>query len=164
MWKANSLKKTLMLGKIEGRRKRGQQMSGPHSQLNEHEFDQALGDSEGHGSLKCCSPWGCRVRHNWVTEQPPHNHQAKSSFRGIAAFTIMIMKPLADSRSSCYRHRVHKRAWISLCDSVSANTVFLCAFISKLNSIFKTRAARKYRKFTFMLFQIFFYYKRIYND
>ena len=92
---------------------------------------------------------------DWTTSS--HNHRAKSSFRGIAAFTIMIMKPLADSRSSCYRHRVHKRAWISLCDSVSANTVFLCAFISKLNSIFRTRAARKYRKFTFMFFQIFFF-------
>ena len=23
-----------------------------------HEFEQALGDSEGQGSLACCSPWG----------------------------------------------------------------------------------------------------------
>ena len=37
---ANSLKKTLMLGKIEGRRRRGQQrMVGWHHQLNEHEFE-----------------------------------------------------------------------------------------------------------------------------
>ena len=28
--------------------------------LNEHEFDQILGDSEGRGSLVCCSPWGCK--------------------------------------------------------------------------------------------------------
>ena len=26
--------------------------------LNGHEFEQALGDSEGQGSLACCSPWG----------------------------------------------------------------------------------------------------------
>ena len=25
-----------------------------------HEFEQALGDGEGQGSLACCSPWGCR--------------------------------------------------------------------------------------------------------
>ena len=25
------------------------------------EFEQTLGDSEGQGSLACCSPWGCRV-------------------------------------------------------------------------------------------------------
>ena len=23
-----------------------------------HEFEQAVGDGEGQGSLKCCSPWG----------------------------------------------------------------------------------------------------------
>ena len=29
----------------------------PH-QLNGHEFEQTLGDSEGQGRLACCSPWG----------------------------------------------------------------------------------------------------------
>ena len=27
-----------------------------HHHLNEHEFEQALGDDEGQGSLACCSP------------------------------------------------------------------------------------------------------------
>ena len=35
-------------------------MVGWHHQLNGHEFEQALGDSEGHGSLACCSPWGSK--------------------------------------------------------------------------------------------------------
>ena len=29
-----------------------------HHQLSGHEFEQNLGDSEGQGSLACCSPWG----------------------------------------------------------------------------------------------------------
>ena len=33
-------------------------MGGWHHWLNGHEFGQTLGDSEGHGSLACCSPWG----------------------------------------------------------------------------------------------------------
>ena len=33
---------------------------GWHHQLNGHEFEQAPGDSEGQGSLACCSPWGCK--------------------------------------------------------------------------------------------------------
>ena len=33
-------------------------MVGWHYQLNEHEFEQTLEDSEGQGSLACCSPWG----------------------------------------------------------------------------------------------------------
>ena len=31
---------------------------GMASQLNGHEFVQTPGDSEGQGSLVCCSPWG----------------------------------------------------------------------------------------------------------
>ena len=50
-----------MLGKIEGRRRRGRQrmrwLDGNH-QLNGREFEPTLGDDEGQGSLACCSPWG----------------------------------------------------------------------------------------------------------
>ena len=35
-------------------------MVGWHHQLNGHEFEQALGDGEGQGSLACCSLWGPR--------------------------------------------------------------------------------------------------------
>ena len=28
-----------------------------HHQLNEHEFEQTLGDSERQASLVCCGPW-----------------------------------------------------------------------------------------------------------
>ena len=33
-------------------------MAGWHHRCNRHEFEQTLGDSEGQGSLVCCSPWG----------------------------------------------------------------------------------------------------------
>ena len=33
-------------------------MVGWHHRFNGHEFEQTLGDSEGQGSLACCSPWG----------------------------------------------------------------------------------------------------------
>ena len=36
------------------------EMAGWHHWLNGHEFEQALGDSEGQGILVCCSPWGCK--------------------------------------------------------------------------------------------------------
>ena len=35
-------------------------MVGWHHQLNGHEFEKALGDDEGQGSLACYSPWGCK--------------------------------------------------------------------------------------------------------
>ena len=51
--RANSLEKTPMLGKTEGG-KTGvteDEMVGWHHQLNGHEFEQTLGESEGQGSL-----------------------------------------------------------------------------------------------------------------
>ena len=59
MWRADSLEKTLMMGKIEGGRRRGGQdeMVGWHHWLDGHEFEQALGVGDGQGSLVCCSPW-----------------------------------------------------------------------------------------------------------
>ena len=54
MWRANSLEKTLMMGKIKGRRRMGvteNEMVGWHHQLNEHDFEQTPGDSEGQGGL-----------------------------------------------------------------------------------------------------------------
>ena len=60
MRRTDSLEKIPMLGKIEGRRRRGQQkgtMVGWHHQLNGHEFEQAPGVGDGHGSLAWCSPW-----------------------------------------------------------------------------------------------------------
>ena len=50
-----------MLGMTEGKRRRGQQrmrwLDGIIDSMG-HEFEQALGDGEGQGSLACCSPWG----------------------------------------------------------------------------------------------------------
>ena len=60
MRSADSLEKTLMLEKIEDKRRREPQrmrwLDGITN--NGHEFEQVLGDSEGQGSLACCSPWG----------------------------------------------------------------------------------------------------------
>ena len=58
--RTDSFEKTLMLGKIKGRRRRGRQrikMVGWHNRLNENEFEQAPRDGEGQGNLACCCPW-----------------------------------------------------------------------------------------------------------
>ena len=61
MQRTDSLEKTLVLGRIEGRRRRGQQrieMVGWHHQLDGHEFEQAPGVGDGQGSLVCRNPRG----------------------------------------------------------------------------------------------------------
>ena len=61
MRRADSLEKTLMLGKMEGGRKGGQEeMVGWHHRCNGHKLGQTLGDGERQGGLACCSPWGCK--------------------------------------------------------------------------------------------------------
>ena len=71
---ADSFEKTLMLGKIEGRRRRGWQkeMVGWHYQFNGHEFVWTLGVGWWTGMPGVLRFMGSqRVRHNWVnwTEQ-----------------------------------------------------------------------------------------------
>ena len=60
MQRADSLAKTLMLGKIEGGRRRGWQdeMIQWYHWLNGHEFEQAPGGGEGQESLVCYSALG----------------------------------------------------------------------------------------------------------
>ena len=44
------------------------EMVGGHHRLDGHEFKQAPWIGDGQGSMACCSPWGHRVGHDWVTE------------------------------------------------------------------------------------------------
>ena len=59
--KNDSLEKTLMLSKTEGRRRRGRQrtrwLDGTTDSVH-ISFEQSSGYGEGQGSLACCSPWG----------------------------------------------------------------------------------------------------------
>ena len=59
MWRTDLLEKTLTVGKNWRQEDKGtteDKMVGWHLRLNGHEFEQALGDGEGQGSLACCSP------------------------------------------------------------------------------------------------------------
>ena len=57
MRRADSFEKTLMLGKIEGRRRRGtteDETVGGHHRLNGHVFGWTPGVGDGQGGLVCC--------------------------------------------------------------------------------------------------------------
>ena len=68
MQRTDSLEKTLMSGKNEGKRRRGwHEMAGYHHWLDGQEFERTLADSEGQESLVCCRPQSLRVRHDLLT-------------------------------------------------------------------------------------------------
>ena len=64
MRRVDSLEKTLMLGGIGGRRRRGRQrttedeMVGWHHRLNGHGFGWTPGVGDGQGGLVSCDSWG----------------------------------------------------------------------------------------------------------
>ena len=63
MWRADSLEKTLMLGRTGGRRRSGRQrmrwLDGITDSMN-IESEWTLGVSDGQGGLVCCDSWGCK--------------------------------------------------------------------------------------------------------
>ena len=63
MWRADSLEKTLMLWKTEGKGRRGWQMMRWLDSITDSNFWwiwENSGRCEGQGSLVCCSSWGCK--------------------------------------------------------------------------------------------------------
>ena len=62
MQRTDSLEKTLMLGKIEGGWRRGQQRMRWFDGITDSMFKQALGVGDGQGSQAYCSPWVAKSR------------------------------------------------------------------------------------------------------
>ena len=59
MQRIDSFEKTLMLGKIEGRKRRGRQrMRWLHSITDSMDMGLSKGVDDGQGGLTCYSPWG----------------------------------------------------------------------------------------------------------
>ena len=84
MQRANSLENTLMLGKIEGRMKRGWQrmrwLDGI-TDLMSMSFEQSQRDNAGQGSLGMLQFMGSqRVRHDLVSEQQQQQQQQQHSY------------------------------------------------------------------------------------
>ena len=77
MWRTDSLEKTLMLGTIEGKRRRGWQKMKSSDGIA-YSLDMSLcklSVGDGKGGLVCCSPWGLKeldktewIGQDWVTE------------------------------------------------------------------------------------------------
>ena len=91
MGTADSLEKSLILGKIEGRRRRECQrmtrLNGLTDTMNMN-LGQTPGDGEGQGGLVCCSPWG--NKESDMTERQNNNMAGASAIILIMRMLIKI--------------------------------------------------------------------------
>ena len=62
---------------------------GWHHQPNEHEFEQAPGDSEGQGNLLCCSPWSCKE--SSMTEQLNNSNNGSCIYNFLQPHKFKVM-------------------------------------------------------------------------
>ena len=84
MGRNDSFEKSLILGKIEGRRRRGREdeMVGWHHRLDGLEFEQVPGYGEGQGSLACCRG------HKESDTSERLNHNNNNSTKGKCCFRM----------------------------------------------------------------------------
>ena len=125
MLRTDSFEKTRMLGKIEGRRRRGWQRMRWHHWFNENEFQQVPGDGEGQGSLVCHSPWGSqRVRHNWATELNFLTGIVKLTQNGNTCSTLVFQMSVDSLLAFCREQSTWYNVFIcfddnSMCSSIT---------------------------------------------
>ena len=117
MQRTDSLENTLMLGKIEDRRRKWWQMVRWHHWFNAHEFEQAPGDGEGQGSLGFCRLWG-GVAESWTQLR-----DWTSTTRGTSASVIILrtfpreaaapgrMRNLWKPQMYCAAGSPHQQTW-----------------------------------------------------
>ena len=117
----NSLEKTLMLGQIEGRRRRGllrMRWSDDVIYSMDVNLRKTPGDGEGHGGLVCCSPWGCKESDttewlNWteLMSLPGESHGQRSlvgnspvQFSSVAPLCPTLCNPMDHSMPGLLLH------------------------------------------------------------
>ena len=76
------------------------EMAGWRHRLNAHECEQTQGDSEGQGSLPCCSPWGCKelnmVEH---ARAHAHTHTCTYLYKQTVLFLPLCIQARRESKS-----------------------------------------------------------------
>ena len=131
------------------------EMIGWHHWVNGLEFEQALGDSGGQGSLACCSPWVRKeLGHNWATKQQHSLHHPlwlhESQPYLLPKFPVLGGNVVLGTFSSCvpivssFSTRCRQSTRVLLNAPGSHNFLYLCSltwvYFSLQNKSFPSRS------------------------
>ena len=108
MRRVDSLEKTLMLGEIGGRRRKGWQRMRWHHRLDGHEFEWTPGDGGGQGGLVCCHSWGHK---SWTR---------LSDWTELNWWTASCQASLSTFKYSCLQTRIVEWVATSFCRGSSS--------------------------------------------
>ena len=113
-------------------------MVGWYHRLNGHEFQQALGDGKGQGSLACCSPWG--RNESDATERLNNNLFARlqltyPSLRNLAPLSLSVFNLFGQSHvTACllsdFCHLLSLPDFSRWPDAPSVFTSDICAYLA----------------------------------
>ena len=77
------------------------EMVGLHHWLNGYEFEQTLRDSDGQGSLTCCSPWDCK---ELDMTQTLNNNSNITELKCWSCTILYILTYISDAETSDREH------------------------------------------------------------
>ena len=163
MWRTDSLETALILGKIEGRRRRGRQRmrwldgitDSMDASLSKLKLKHHSGVGDGQGGLACCSPWGHKESDmtqwlNWVHRLLEN---LKLSIQGTAFFKNFLNKN---------KGRDHNFIWLWLPGSSEPKTTtcdyWKCLHSSHTPSLAIVLMIFPLVLFLFCLFSLLIYY------
>ena len=82
------------------------EMVGWYHWLNGHEFEQALGDGKGQGSLACCSPWGHNesdMTDDWTTTTIDYKYTHFWKFMVFVVVVVVNLYHILSHKSKIWR-------------------------------------------------------------
>ena len=140
-------------------------MVGWYYRLSGHEFEQTWRESEGEGSLVCCSPWGHKeldIVSDWTTtSKQPHqksepsyivrwsisldNHYGAQKGGSLKKLKIELLYEPAAPLLSIYPEKtlIWKDAWTPMFTAALFTTIYKLRYGSNLNVLWQVNGSRR---------------------